>query len=467
MSNSPPPHPIAHIDHAMSGLNLKGLKGEPVSESEFKEGVTPTFDTLMEELACKVQGDKQSVRQFAAQVEAAVYNIYHSYPELMSESCMVQVRRTQFFHGLKRVYKDSFRHLYEDEEASFERLLQRASAVEESLDKLRRLARTEEAERPASSNNNNSHKKIKDVGWTRTGLEPEVVVHVNNQPLDAILDTGSNISIIDRKIVDSLKLKVTPFTYGVPQVVGFEGPTLVSAMINIIGWVEIELGVLGIGCLTTRLWVTNSLYNKGVPIVLGSYQIKQILAQANVKRIDCWQQPWKFIYEGSAQGKWYAGKCDEVLSDSEDSFEILPQNQCKCPDRMLKEFNVPDPPGEEQVKQVEELIEKSGSTALKGIPGPLDVPDEKEDSTPAAQVVYPLPRIAEVYNPLDGDDLSVFASLTEGSAGLAAEDQPSPCNKELAASTAPSAVELPPHPTVSCRITPTGEASFSLQWGNK
>ena len=214
MSNSPlpPPHTVTHIDRTMNGLNLKGLKGEAAPESEFKGGVTPIFDTMMEELACKIQGDKQSVRQFVAQVEAAMFNIYHSYPEQMSESCMVQVRRTQFFHGLKRMYKDSFRHLYEDEEASFERILQSASAVEESLDHLRRLARTEEAEEKLPlPTTTTATRRSKTVGWTRTGLEPEVVVYVNNQPLDAILDLGSNISIIDREIVDESKSKTNPF----------------------------------------------------------------------------------------------------------------------------------------------------------------------------------------------------------------------------------------------------------------
>ena len=53
MSNSP--HSITYIDHTMSGLKVKG---ETAPGSESKGGVTPSFDTLMEELAGKIQGDK-------------------------------------------------------------------------------------------------------------------------------------------------------------------------------------------------------------------------------------------------------------------------------------------------------------------------------------------------------------------------------------------------------------------------
>ena len=238
-------------------------------------------------------------------------------------------------------------------------------------------------------------------------------------------------------------------------------------MINIVGWVEIELGVFGIGCLTTRLWVTNSLFNKGVPIVLGSHQIKQILAQANINRMDCWQQPWRYIYEGCAEGKWYSDRCDEELSDSDSSFEVLPKDRCQCPDRMLGRLRVSTPTWEEQIRKAEELIERSGSTALKGIPGPLEEPDGQEDSIPAAQVVHPLARVVEMCPGKDGDESSVFANLTEELDGPAAEAQTSPCNSKVIAQTNPSTVRLPPFPTVSCKITPTGDTIFSLQWDQK
>ena len=151
---------------------------------------------------------------------------------------------------------------------------------------------------------------------------------------------------------------------------------MTKSVLNIIGWVEIELGVPGLGCLVTRLWVVKSLVDRGMPIVLGSHQIKRILAQANVARIDCWPQPWKYIYEGCLSSEWYKDECSEVLTDSDsDSFELVPDDHplLKYPtsmDAMLEQLELSAPSWEEQIKRVEEKISKSESTALKGIQKP-------------------------------------------------------------------------------------------------
>ena len=139
----------------------------------------------------------------------------------------------------------------------------------------------------------------------------------------------------------------------------------------------------------------------------------------------------------------------------------------QSPDRILAELKVSTPTWEEQISRAEELVKKSGSTALKGIPGPLEEPDGQEDSVPAAQVVYPLPRIAEVCPGKDGDELSVFANLTEELDGSATEAQTSPCNTKGVAQLVSPTVRPSPLPTVSCKVTPTGEVTFSLQWDPK
>ena len=113
-------------------------------------------------------------------------------------------------------------------------------------------------------------------------MEPDVCV--DNQPLDAILDLGSSISYIDRETTDDLHLKLLSHECDIPQLVSVDGTKLTSSVPNVIGWVEIELGVYGIGCLPTRFLVTKSMFSKEVPIVLGSHQIKKILAQGNVAR---------------------------------------------------------------------------------------------------------------------------------------------------------------------------------------
>ena len=122
------------------------------------------------------------------------------------------------------------------------------------------------------------------------------------------------------------------------------------------------------------MYVTKSMFNKGVPIVLGSHQIKQIFDQARISRMDCWQQPWKFIYEGYVRGNWYKHKNTEELSNTDDSFEVVPyccHGPPSCPAMLLEKLRSSTPTWEKQAKQVEKKIEQDNSTALKGIPGPL------------------------------------------------------------------------------------------------
>ena len=309
--------------------------------------------------------------------------------------------------------------------------------------------------------------RVKDVwGWARTGFEPEVLIHINNHPQDAILDLGSDVSLIDQELIDDLSLTVNPFVCDVPQAVSLRGSgELHVAVSNVIGWVELELGILGIGCLPIRLFVVKHLINKGVQVVLGSQIIKKIFAQANVKRIDCWQEPWRLIYEGCIKRKW----CIEHLSDSDSDhdFEVVSKYVTSWTDKKLERVRSSTPTWEEEVQRVEKIIASDSSTALKGVPGPLKEPDGQEDSTPTAQVGLPLPIGAEVSSPLDGGKTSVFANLTKELEGLAVEDGTPPCNHQESAQAASTAVRSFPLPLVSCKVTPTGEATFSLQWESK
>ena len=62
----------------MNGLSIEG---EPAPESGPKEGVPPSFDTLnWQELAGKIQGEGQTVKQFAGQIEAAVIRMRQDAP---------------------------------------------------------------------------------------------------------------------------------------------------------------------------------------------------------------------------------------------------------------------------------------------------------------------------------------------------------------------------------------------------
>ena len=306
------------------------------------------------------------------------------------------------------------------------------------------------------------HRKNSSWGWARTDLEPRVLVHVYQRPLDAILDLSASISFIDEEIVKDLGVEIHSFACDVPQCVSFEGAKLTKSVLNVIGWVELELGILGVGYLITRLWVVKTMFNKGVPIILGSHQIKKIFLEANVKNMDCWQQPWRFIYEYL----WQKGNCSEDLSDSDqESFDVIPllTSSTNSVDALLDKIEVPQLTWEEEIKRVEKKLSGIKCTALKGIPGPSVEPDEAA-SPPTAEVEPPPLEGMEELPPVEGDDSSVFVDLDGQPEHPVVGVEAPPCKPQAAAPPVSVTDRLAPHPTVSCRITPTGEATFSLQW---
>ena len=94
-------------------------------------------------------------------------------------------------------------------------------------------------------------------------------------------------------------------------------------------------------------------------------------------------------------------------------------------------------------------------------------PDGQEDSTPAAQEEPPLlPEVWE-FSTKEGYETSVFATLAKESEGSAAEAEVSSCNLERIALPAPHIVRLPNLPTVTYRVSPTGETTCCVQWNPK
>ena len=165
------------------------------------------------------------------------------------------------------------------------------------------------------------------------------------------------------------------------------------------------------------------------------------------------------------EGQWCLEKCSEELSDSESSFEVLHKNHLVH--ARVGKLRSSTPTEEEQIREAERQIAQSSSTALKGIPGPLEEPDGQEDSTPAALKRLSLPEEVEEPSVKDGDEQSVFADLARRLDESAAKAESSPCNSKVIAQAALSSVRLPPFPAVSYKITSTGETIFSLQWEQK
>ena len=216
------------ISSVMNNLDIS--RDQANSTSGPPSEVMAFFETLMESLAGKIQSRNQSARHFAAEIESMVLNIYHQYPQKMNESKVAEWKRIQFYKGLKRMYRESFQHLYEEGD-SFKELLDAVLMMEEALEELQKPSQKEEQEEThlLRSQKEPQHRKKHSWGWARTGLEPEVVVYVNDQPLDALLDLGCEASFIDQEISDDLGVKVNPYDCAISQCVGIEvSPCTVS-----------------------------------------------------------------------------------------------------------------------------------------------------------------------------------------------------------------------------------------------
>ena len=61
-------------------------------------------------------------------------------------------------------------------------------------------------------------------------------------PFDALLDVGSKISMIDKKVCDRLGLPINPFSCDISHCDGVVGASMTRSIIAIMGWIEVELG---------------------------------------------------------------------------------------------------------------------------------------------------------------------------------------------------------------------------------
>ena len=104
--------------------------------------------------------------------------------------------------------------------------------------------------------------------------------------------------MIDVKVCEKLGLPINLFSCDISHCVGVEGALMTRSLICIMGWVEVEVGILGMGCILARFWVTDCKYDKGAPVVLGSHQIKKVYREARRDSIDIWPSLWRDIFCG-------------------------------------------------------------------------------------------------------------------------------------------------------------------------
>ena len=56
---------------------------------------------------------------------------------------------------------------------------------------------------------------------------------------------------------------------------------LVSPLGPVQGWVEVELGIWGLTCVTARLWVAECMHNRAIILTIGSFLLKLIYAETD------------------------------------------------------------------------------------------------------------------------------------------------------------------------------------------
>ena len=242
---------------------------------------------------------------------------------------------------------------------------------------------------------------------------------------------------------------------------------MVKSLISVLGWIEVELGILGLGCILAIFWVTDCTYDKGVPVVLGSHQIKKVYSQARIKNSNYWPAPWKDLYTWSAVNKWYGDRHSKTLDDlydsddydsdnsdsnhsliRESSKQVVRPSSLSSADSWL-ELVMEEESEKTILGKVEAKIAASSSTTLKGIP-PRIVEACQEPPTVEA------PSEEEPSQLNNGDDLSVFKTLaSELDPNVEGPDDHCTCN--LGKETE-HFFQLCPNSTIICRITPTGEA---------
>ena len=299
---------------------------------------------------------------------------------------------------------------------------------------------------------------------------------IRGDALDAILDTGSSLSLIDPQVCDKLGLSINLFHYDIPWCVGIEGAMLASPNVVILGWTETYIGIPGMGYLKARFWVTDCKFDRDVDMVLGSYQIKRIFDEAVTDLYDCWPSPWKQLYYWYECSKWYDKNmvAEDDLYDS-DAYEEEDIDHCVVPPGVheVEQDNAsvsscdswldllqPEEWSKMEEWAVQALIDASPSDALKGVP----------------PKVCPVPPVQQPERPSQdsqdkGDELRMLnaqmASLEPG-AGTGETEKTSCNSKQVKANNeldqVQLSVNLPSSPMVKCQVTPSGETILSFHW---
>ena len=272
--------------------------------------------------------------------------------------------------------------------------------------------------------------------------------------------------MIDPRLCRYLCLDVIPFSYELPLCMGVEGACMTKKILTILGWVELEIGIVSLGRANLKFWVADCVDSKGTPFILGTNQIKSIFNQVNTEDTNSWPQPWRSMHYRFFTGNWtsnedlYDSDDYETDHEEEDSFEALcrfesqktPSTSSHSLDSWLEKIGYPVADGEVEQDVVPDLVS-----------------EENGNPIPAAPVGYTLPRIEEEewIKANGGGERSVFRSQVQRLECSAAEAEFPACTTKVPVTSPPQCSKLAPYPIMSCRVTPAGETLFNLQWISK
>ena len=96
---------------------------------EEKYGAVAPLDVMMKKLFSLNQGKTESVTNFAIRLESTLANIQRDHPLQVNKVQMDASQRDRLFQGLKKVYRDSLRYLY-DTGAPYQAILTAARKAE-------------------------------------------------------------------------------------------------------------------------------------------------------------------------------------------------------------------------------------------------------------------------------------------------------------------------------------------------
>ena len=449
---------------------------------EMMHGAVCPFDAMMRRVFNIAQGKGESVTQFATKLESAISNVQRDHPMQSAHVNLRNGMRDRFYQGLKKSLKESLRYLY-NTGAPYETILVAARTAEAEVENFKETdTPSAKAVQGVSSDLWNELANIKAVvnkTWNSQQKKDQLAEtkkkgdggKTNKQSSDnrgACFGCGGSGHFI--KDCPSTQKKSLNPTRGEKKIHSPPPSDQESESGNSDRGTRSGRRNYSRGWARTGLEPETTMNLNCIPYD-AIVEIGSSLSMIYVKLCER-------MYEWCSVSKWHEDDCPDDSYDFVDfeeenpplemtqlakrvSSEVSSLSDSWSDIMVMIELNL-----EEDLAEVEKVKQQEKTKSLsanKGIPDSGFESDGKARSAPS--VMSGPPPIKEGAKLKGGDDQSVFNSLARESKNTAEEVGDPTCNIKDSADSESSTVRLSPFPTVSCRITPTGETILSFQWG--